>query len=580
MNWKSTVAKRVESGEKISRKMARELGLAWSTLHSFVHRDGCKIKEKKKDKRVAPSFYVGKNVEDNSSILLISDMHIPYHHKNTLEFLAHLKDKHKPTRIISLGDECYPPDVEILTEDGFVRFDDLQDQLVAQWHEDGSISYVEPKRKVVKEYVGDLLEYRHKTVCVRTTPKHNLVKVHPTKGTIHRREAWDVYGSESWHIPRFGLQDGKGIGLTDDEIRLYVAFQADGTFTKGAARFGFTKTRKSERLQQLLQNCSVPFTTHIVKRGDFQYYIKVEDVPKYFTKTFNIPAAAFSSAQKEVFLRELGHWDGTSTKAGVRYTSAIRENVEHVAQMALTGGYYVGKIKMANANCAYLDITWQREKTSLKSCTKTLIPYNGLVYCVTVDTGMIIVRTDGHTIVCGNCDQHALSFHDSDADLYSAGDELRKTQEVMKQLEKMFPKMDLLDSNHGSLIYRRAKHHGIPKHYIKGYNEILGVGDGWKWHNDMILYMPNGEPVYFCHGKAQRGVQLSQNMGMSVVQGHHHSEFNIHYWSNPIKTFFSLQCGSLVDDTSLAMEYNKLTLKRPIVGTAVIVDGKPILEMM
>ena len=42
---------------------------------------------------------------DNSRILVISDLHIPYHHVDALEFLAHLAEKYKPTRVICLGDE-------------------------------------------------------------------------------------------------------------------------------------------------------------------------------------------------------------------------------------------------------------------------------------------------------------------------------------------------------------------------------------------------------------------------------------------------------------------------------------------
>lgn len=177
-------------------------------------------------------------------------------------------------------------------------------------------------------------------------------------------------------------------------------------------------------------------------------------------------------------------------------------------------------------------------------------------------------------------DLHSLSFHDSNPDLYNAGDELIASQKVMRELEKMFPVMDILDSNHGSLAYRRAKHHGIPKHFIKSYNDVLGVGKGWKWHHDLIITLPNGKKVYFCHGKSSSGVKLSQNMGMSAVQGHFHSEFNIHYWSNPLDVYFSMMCGCLIDDKSLAMEYNKLTMKRPIIGCGLIIDGKPILEML
>ena len=82
-------------------------------------------------------------------------------------------------------------------------------------------------------------------------------------------------------------------------------------------------------------------------------------------------------------------------------------------------------------------------------------------------------------------DKHALSFHDSDPDLPSAGDELKISLPTIKELEKLFPQMDLMDSNHGSLVYRRALKHGIPKAYLRNYNEFLQVGKGWKWHDDL-----------------------------------------------------------------------------------------------
>ena len=78
-------------------------------------------------------------------------------------------------------------------------------------------------------------------------------------------------------------------------------------------------------------------------------------------------------------------------------------------------------------------------------------------------------------------DKHAMSFHDSDPDLPSAGDELKLSLPVIKQLEKLFPKMDLMDSNHGSLVYRRALKHGIPKAYLEitmNFYKLVKVGNG------------------------------------------------------------------------------------------------------
>ena len=72
-------------------------------------------------------------------------------------------------------------------------------------------------------------------------------------------------------------------------------------------------------------------------------------------------------------------------------------------------------------------------------------------------------------------DGHALSYHDHDPDLPSAGDELRKALPIIKQVHDIFPVMDIIESNHGSLIWRKAKTNGIPKHYIKSYNDVLAV---------------------------------------------------------------------------------------------------------
>ena len=39
------------------------------------------------------------------SILCISDQHAPYHHPDTLDFLAALKKEYKPDCIVNMGDE-------------------------------------------------------------------------------------------------------------------------------------------------------------------------------------------------------------------------------------------------------------------------------------------------------------------------------------------------------------------------------------------------------------------------------------------------------------------------------------------
>jgi len=190
-----------------------------------------------------------------------------------------------------------------------------------------------------------------------------------------------------------------------------------------------------------------------------------------------------------------------------------------------------------------------------------------------------IIKPDRVIHIGDELDKHAMSFHDSDPDLPSAGDELKISLPIIKELETIFPVVDLLDSNHGSLVYRRSLKYGIPKAYLKHYNDFLNVGKGWQWHDDLTIKTPTG-PVYFCHGKVADVLKLAQSMGMSCVQGHYHSSFNLKYYGNSLGLYFGLQVGCLIDKDSLAFRYNKTQRARPLIGCGVIIDGLPKLIPM
>lgn len=174
-------------------------------------------------------------------------------------------------------------------------------------------------------------------------------------------------------------------------------------------------------------------------------------------------------------------------------------------------------------------------------------------------------------------DFHALSFHDSDPDLMSPGDELEIAIKRMQPLFKMFPEIQLVDSNHGSMVYRRQKAHGIPRRAIKSYRDVLEAPKGWTWQEDLVVKISDGSSVYVCHGKSKNGLALSQSMGMSCIQGHFHESFEVRYWGNKIGLFWSMLVGCMIENSSLAFAYNKINLKRPLIGCGGIIDGQPRL---
>ena len=189
-------------------------------------------------------------------------------------------------------------------------------------------------------------------------------------------------------------------------------------------------------------------------------------------------------------------------------------------------------------------------------------------------------RPDKWVSIGDEADKHSMSFHESDPDLPSAGDELKLTIKKFQPIYKLIPNLDLVDSNHGSMAFRKALANGIPKAYIKSYREVLKAPKGWSWHSDLTLKMSNGEKVYFHHGKCADVLKASQTMAMSMVQGHYHERFKIEYWGNPNGLFWGLQIGCLINDKSLAFAYNKNNTKRPIVGMGIILNGLPKLLPM
>lgn len=185
-------------------------------------------------------------------------------------------------------------------------------------------------------------------------------------------------------------------------------------------------------------------------------------------------------------------------------------------------------------------------------------------------------------VVClgDEVDFHAVSFHKSNPDLLSPGDELKTAISRLKPFYEFFPKMLILDSNHGSLVYRRIKDAGIPMHVVKPYGETLEAPKGWKWVDDLMVTASDGKDIYFCHGKSNNVLKESQLNSTNFVSGHWHSTFEIKYWANKNSLYWGMSCGCLVDQSSLAFEYAKNFTKKFIVGTGIILEGVPRLVPM
>lgn len=176
-------------------------------------------------------------------------------------------------------------------------------------------------------------------------------------------------------------------------------------------------------------------------------------------------------------------------------------------------------------------------------------------------------------------DLAAMSYHEKDPDLDNIKVEVDKAKKFLHGLERLFPEMVLIESNHGSLPFRKAKTAGIPNWMLRDYNDIWDVGPGWRWEFEYVVHPTWGPPIYAHHSKGDV-LKLSQAMGMSAVSGHLHEKMEIRYWGSPLGLYFAAQTGALCDHHHLAMAYGKNNIKRPVLGSLMVEDGVPHLVSM
>lgn len=178
-------------------------------------------------------------------------------------------------------------------------------------------------------------------------------------------------------------------------------------------------------------------------------------------------------------------------------------------------------------------------------------------------------------------DYHAMSFHDSDPNLSSAGDELERAKVFMRNFHREFPQMLICHSNHGSMVYRRAKAHGIPVQLIKKYRDIIFPEHGaseWSWAHQWRVETPLGT-VMFKHQTTNILADAAHN-ACNLVVGHEHGKFSIEYSASSAHLYYGMYCGCGIDKDSMAFAYGKNSLRKPIIGCGVILNGRPVLIPM
>lgn len=172
------------------------------------------------------------------------------------------------------------------------------------------------------------------------------------------------------------------------------------------------------------------------------------------------------------------------------------------------------------------------------------------------------------------------SFHETNPDGHSAGDELDYAIESLQPWFKAFPNVKVCLGNHDLIINRKAFSAGLSKRWIKGLGDVLGAPN-WNFDIEHIIH-----DVLYTHGTGTSGQNSAYNRAinrrMSTVQGHLHSEASIRFNVSQKDIIFGMQVGCGVDEKKYAFDYAKANPRKFIISSGVVLNkGKqPILLPM
>jgi hypothetical protein len=527
-----------------------------------------------------------KTLPKANNVLIISDTQAPFHHPDTLPFLAALSKCLKPKYVVHVGDECFTEATDVLTTKGWKSIKDVStEDLVLQVNQDGTSEFVCPSRKIDKDYTGPLVQRTCRKYSSLTTPGHNLVQV-DANGQWSKRRA-DDDTNRHHTVPRSTTHNGPGLPLSDDQLRLAVALSADFTLRKQGDWYGdLDKPRKIHRMLGLIERldlrCVVNTTTD--RPGRVSFFLDNTNNLDFCHKQFPTKWLGLMSFwQKQVFLDELKHWDGYDdpTRDRVAYCSPDKHNLEFVQTLCHMTGLEssIRAVRSKYGVSGQASILLNPRKTRFNHNIEKP-NFRGKVYCVTVPSGMLLVRHEGQIHVSGNCDNHTLARnYKPHPNAPSAGDEFKQAKKFLDGLEELFPVLYLAESNHTARLWKTTQDAGIPDQWIRTPNEAFDK-PRWEWYREIWLQTKLG-PVCVQHGDRQKGaLRYARTLGASTIQGHHHSEFGIQFQNSRHRILYGMDVGCLCDADALALAYARTNPLGQMLGTGVVVDGYPRLVPM
>lgn len=334
-------------------------------------------------------------------------------------------------RMIKSG-HCYTGDTEILTENGWIKFKDYDGEKVAVINKDCSFKGFEnPKRIVNYSYKGNF--YYYPSLGIEVTDGHNMFGVfRESKNNFYKNNSYSLFkcneyykdnngrektlGERMFKTPKHCLKN-KSLNPYGELIGFWLGDGCYSPETKNKLIFHLKKQRKIEYLKQLCEELGYTFE----ERKSNYYTVTNDNIGSSFNSLFynngkKIPLQYFPSIDIAYsIINGLINSDGSLgiNAKTITFSNTSKSIIDWLLMYAPICGYSISDRGISHNttlnNPVYkvllLDTDYTLNNDSRNKDSKVIITNKvEEVYCVTVSTGLIMVRgINGVTTICGNC---------------------------------------------------------------------------------------------------------------------------------------------------------------------------------
>lgn len=307
-----------------------------------------------------------------------------------------------------LHGHCLDDETEILTDSGFKRKDEVNNQtIVATFNiETANVEYQQVIDKISRNFSGNIYQNNGKSLNFCITDGHNLLykPYHKELKVPVLAEVKNI--TSNIEVPVNGENTKEDFPITDDYLRLALWITTDGSFENNTlVRFHLKKERKIVALVSLLDKLGIKYSRNIQKTGNTKInFTKPAQLSQLKLKPIDRELLInLSSRQVQILIEIYKITDGCVTGENSFQISTSKEDEADLLQEVLvTSGINCNKIKRPSGN--YILSANTRKYSVVKSTNFEVKSVQDFpVWCVSVPNKTIFIRRAGKVMIIGNC---------------------------------------------------------------------------------------------------------------------------------------------------------------------------------